>query len=31
MSSGDDMDDSELQIDEGPSKDEEPEIEPGNF
>ena len=32
MSSGDDMDDSELQIDEGPSKDEiEPEIEPGSF
>ena len=32
MSSADDMDDAELQIDEGPSKDEiEPEIEPGWF
>ena len=34
MSSADDMDDAELQIDEGPSKDEpeiEPEIEPGLF
>ena len=29
MSSGEDMEDAELQIDEGPSKEEEPEVEPG--
>ena len=31
MSSGEDMEDAELQIDEGPSKEEEPEVEPGKI